>query len=372
MSKSFKAHGIDKEMQTDDLSDSIAIDDSKTELATNSIVGDSNSTNITSKTTSITKDCTTINLNDCSTSINTAAPKANNNQKKKSKNNKALNTVGVSSNSNNSTTGNALSKNIDSRGSSTVAATDSSLKELLRKVKPIILSIRPVVPVLCAIVIGLASIAIYWCAAQNEISMSEMRDKATPRDFRRRSTNYWIIKGNSMSFGELSYVESLSAILAQENNSTVAESLVQSSLFQWRKDGLNLTNPSKDTTMYTIHESKESDAGIYNLVAVGGSAGGIVLAEIKISMSIPPSVKSKPKYFNEKRRGEGLRIELFGEGMPPPSYQWYRNGVQLAGKVTNILVLENISKSDSGTYSCELVNIAGKHLFQEVIVVVGD
>jgi hypothetical protein len=62
----------------------------------------------------------------------------------------------------------------------------------------------------------------------------------------------------------------------------------------------------------------------------------------------------------------------YSGGTGTPTYQWHRNGVPLAGKSNNILVLENIKKSDGGTYSCELMNIAGKHLFQEVIVVVVD
>jgi len=203
--------------------------------------------------------------------------------------------------------------------------------------------------------------------SENEISKSF--DISIPKDFSKR-INYWIIKGDSLSFGEISYIETLTTALSQENNKIVSESIAQNSLFQWRKDGLNMTNPGRDATLYTIRDSKESDAGVYSLITVGGSVSGLILTEIKISMSLAPSVKSKPKYFNEKKRGETLRIELIGEGMPPPTYQWYRNGVQLAGKVQSVLIIENLDKSDGGTYSCELLNVAGKHLFQEVIVVV--
>lgn len=365
INKSFKVPGVDKEMQTEEERKVEVFNDSK------SIISNINGTIATtvSENSSVVKVEKNLGNNISAgpppaTTTAIATKVSCNIQKKKAKN-------GKNSNINNT---NGVAKTVstttnNNNGLTVSKAADDSTYALLKKVKPIITRIRPMVSMVCAVVIALAAIMVYNKTFEQEASIgTEVSNVAVPSN--RKRSNYWIVKGNSLSFGEISYIESLSSVLAQINNRTVAESIAHSSLFQWRKDGLNLTDPSKDTAMYTIQNSKESDAGIYSLVTVGGSANGIILTEIKISLSIPPSIKSKPKYFNEKMQGDSLKVELAGEGIPHPSYQWFRNGVKLTGKVSNILIIESISKSDGGTYSCDLTNIAGTFRFQEVIVVV--
>lgn len=381
LNKSFKTPGVDKEIQTDEEKPTTPPcnynnSNSNIEVTNPSTVNTTSTSDSIPKYENVKPDDNTITASTNTATIivtsNNTTKTNSNVQKKKGKNNKANNNNNANNNSGNSNTNVALKLTsggnvTDSKG----AAADGSTYALLKKVKPLIIRLRPAISLVCAIVIALAAILIYRHSVQNEksITVSEVTNVTVPRDVRKRS-NYWIIKGDSLSFGEMSYIDSLSSILAQVNNKTEADFIAHNSVFQWRKDGLNLTNPSKDTTLYTIQDSKESDSGIYSLVTVGGSANGIVLTEIKISMSIAPSIKSKPKYFNEKKRGETLKIELAGEGMPPPYFQWFRNGVQLVGKVNNVLIIENIDKSDGGTYSCVLTNVAGSYHFQEVIVVV--
>jgi hypothetical protein len=63
-----------------------------------------------------------------------------------------------------------------------------------------------------------------------------------------------------------------------------------------------------------------------------------------------------------------LFITLVAEGAPTPSYQWYRNGVPLNGETKSSVYAKNVDSSYSGTYSCELQNIAGKYVWLEATV----
>ena len=66
--------------------------------------------------------------------------------------------------------------------------------------------------------------------------------------------------------------------------------------------------------------------------------------------------------------GSVLFITVIADGLPAPSYQWYRNGVKLKGEVRSSISSKFVEKSYSGTYSCELQNIAGKYLWLEATV----
>ena len=51
-------------------------------------------------------------------------------------------------------------------------------------------------------------------------------------------------------------------------------------------------------------------------------------------------------------------------GQPPLSYQWQRNGTNLAGATANSLTLAGVQYSDAGTYTLLVSNSAGQHILQ--------
>ena len=75
-------------------------------------------------------------------------------------------------------------------------------------------------------------------------------------------------------------------------------------------------------------------------------------------------VSRKPRY-HELREGQGFRLDLSVEGDPTPAARWFRNGYELVGVRDTVFVISSLNSSHSGTYSCELRNIAGSHLWLE-------
>lgn len=55
-----------------------------------------------------------------------------------------------------------------------------------------------------------------------------------------------------------------------------------------------------------------------------------------------------------------VRLEVIFTAHPPPRYQWYRNGDELHGEISNALtILDFITERDQGTYICVATNKAG-------------
>ena len=59
---------------------------------------------------------------------------------------------------------------------------------------------------------------------------------------------------------------------------------------------------------------------------------------------------------------------MAAEGSPSPAFQWYKNGVPLPGETDISYVVPSADTSDSGTYSCEMRNLAGTFVWLEMTV----
>lgn len=81
----------------------------------------------------------------------------------------------------------------------------------------------------------------------------------------------------------------------------------------------------------------------------------------------PPFSDTREFYVNVKS-GSALVLHFEVVSDPPPVYQWYKNGLALAGRTGRDFVEEKAKKSHSGTYSCEMINIAGKFMWLEATV----
>ena len=70
------------------------------------------------------------------------------------------------------------------------------------------------------------------------------------------------------------------------------------------------------------------------------------------------------------KEGDTIFINLMVEGFPPPQYQWYKNGYIMDGVISQSLIIDNVNQSHSGTYSCDVQNIAGGLIWLEATIVI--
>ena len=57
-------------------------------------------------------------------------------------------------------------------------------------------------------------------------------------------------------------------------------------------------------------------------------------------------------------QGQRLKLECTAEGIPMPSYQWFRGKQVLTDQCSSALVIEHVQKCDDGIYSCRAMNSA--------------
>ncbi len=81
----------------------------------------------------------------------------------------------------------------------------------------------------------------------------------------------------------------------------------------------------------------------------------------------PPSCNTRPMYLAYVP-GEELIFGLDCIGMPPPTYQWFKNGILVPGQTRAFYFERSASYQSSGTYSCVLKNMVGEYTWTEATI----
>ncbi|XP_065337029.1 leucine-rich repeats and immunoglobulin-like domains protein 1 [Cloeon dipterum] len=119
-----------------------------------------------------------------------------------------------------------------------------------------------------------------------------------------------------------------------------------------------------DSSSFFILTVKPGDSGKYKCYA--DNKAGKVYAEVYLEVLDPPRF-AKPIENKDVMLGETAVIECMAEGLPKPKLVWTRDGQQiekddrhfLTGE-DQLLIIVNAGNTDSGLYTCELSNSAGK------------
>ncbi|MBI5689538.1 MAG: immunoglobulin domain-containing protein [Verrucomicrobia bacterium] len=132
--------------------------------------------------------------------------------------------------------------------------------------------------------------------------------------------------------------------------------------YQWLKDGAPI--PGATSTGYTINTTRESDAGAYSVYVTG--AGGSVAskaARLTIVPTAAPAIERPTA--SVVTAAPGARGPLAASnnitGTPPLSYQWFRNGVAVAGATNASIDIASVAVTDYGTYTLTISNEAGSY-----------
>lgn len=120
-----------------------------------------------------------------------------------------------------------------------------------------------------------------------------------------------------------------------------------------------------------IHETKEVDMGEYECMAKS-DMGEAKSRAARMVVARPARDIAKPEFImtpgdHDVQIGErSVRLECRARGIPTPVISWSRNGIVLAPNprytvtVDGTLIIQNIERSDFGTYRCDASNDLGK------------
>jgi len=128
--------------------------------------------------------------------------------------------------------------------------------------------------------------------------------------------------------------------------------------YQWRKNGGNIAGATG--TSLVLNSVTGSDAGSYT-VRVSNSAGSATSATATLTVNpvvIAPSITTQPA-SQTVTAGANVTFTVGANGTAPLSYQWRKNGGNIAGATGSSLALNNVATTDAGSYTVQVSNSAG-------------
>ncbi len=136
---------------------------------------------------------------------------------------------------------------------------------------------------------------------------------------------------------------------------TVAASSTPAATFQWRKGGVPI--PGATSTTFTIASTTGTDAADYDCV-VTNTCGSVTSTFAQLTINSSPVITINPSN-NTVCEGTSTSFATAATGLPVPTYQWRKNGVDIPGATSNTYVIPSPTTADAGSYDCVATNTCG-------------
>ena len=139
--------------------------------------------------------------------------------------------------------------------------------------------------------------------------------------------------------------------------------------YQWSRDGAPIGGATGAS--YTIASVQVADAGSYT-VTVTNSLGSATSAAAILTVdasAIAPTITTQPVGAT-KIVGSSHTFTVAAGGSQPFTYQWKKDGSDLAGATAATLALTDIAASDAGSYTVVVANGAGSVTSSAAVLVV--
>jgi hypothetical protein len=130
--------------------------------------------------------------------------------------------------------------------------------------------------------------------------------------------------------------------------------------YQWQKNGANISGATSSS--YTTPATTTSDSGSTFVVVVSNSAGTATSNAATLTVNpapVAPTITTQP--LNQTvTAGQTATFSVVASGTAPLSYQWQKNGANIAGATSSSYTTPATTTSDSGsTFVAVVSNSAG-------------
>ncbi|MEW6158731.1 MAG: immunoglobulin domain-containing protein [Verrucomicrobiota bacterium] len=141
--------------------------------------------------------------------------------------------------------------------------------------------------------------------------------------------------------------------------------------FLWFKN--NFSIPNRTSPDLTISRVTAADAGAYQ-VLVSNRNGAVLSAIARLTLEAveppnPPIINAHPT-STTVRQGVTARFAVVATGAHPLSYQWIKDGVDVAFGISGELLISNTTFDDAGVYRVRVRNPGGAVLSEPATLVV--
>ncbi|MFA6961944.1 MAG: immunoglobulin domain-containing protein [Opitutaceae bacterium] len=152
--------------------------------------------------------------------------------------------------------------------------------------------------------------------------------------------------------------QSQTAIVGATVTFTAVATGIPTPTLQWYKDNVAISGQTGGTLTLTAVQFGD-DVG-YSVKATNSQApGGVTSATATLTLSLAPAapvITLQPAASTTATIGDTITLSVDAIGIPTPSYQWKRAGVNLAGQTGTTLTLANIQLAAAGDYTVLVTN----------------
>ncbi len=134
--------------------------------------------------------------------------------------------------------------------------------------------------------------------------------------------------------------------------------------YQWKKNGTDIAGANSGSL--ALSSLATTDSGTYTVV-VSNAVGSATSSQAQLSVEIPPSIVTEPTGTNILVNS-GTTFAVTVAGTPPFTYQWKKNGIDIAGANSGSLALSSLATGDSGTYTVAVSNAVGTVSSQDALL----
>jgi hypothetical protein len=125
--------------------------------------------------------------------------------------------------------------------------------------------------------------------------------------------------------------------------------------YRWRNEGTPMAGATNSTL--TITAVAPAHAGNYEVV-ITNNYGSVTSVAAVLTVLVPPSITTQP-IGQTVTSGDDATFSVVAAGTAPLSYQWRRNGINVAGGTSSTLNLSAVTTGQAGTYTVVMGNAAG-------------
>jgi trimeric autotransporter adhesin len=125
--------------------------------------------------------------------------------------------------------------------------------------------------------------------------------------------------------------------------------------YQWRKGGTNIAGATSAT--YTIAATTATDGGSYDVVITSSCATTATSSAVTLTVNMPPAITVQPTAQTSCLANSAtFSVTATGAGL---TYQWRKNGVNIAGANASTYTITNVSAADLGNYDVVVTGTCG-------------
>lgn len=125
--------------------------------------------------------------------------------------------------------------------------------------------------------------------------------------------------------------------------------------YQWQKNGANISGANGAS--YTISPVQLSDAGTYAVV-IASSTTSVTSLAATLGFNSAPTITTQPASVTASV-GQSATFAVTTTGDAAPTFQWQKNGVNIAGAVGASYTIGSVQASDAGSYAVIVTGSAG-------------